>query len=82
MECHKIANLKGLNFPAHMISCLTELPLYRLIIYIYERILYTFLVFITNAKFRALPIKVTKKSSPLHFLSAPYKLQMTGPLDR
>ena len=34
VECHKIANLKGLNFPTHMISCLTELPLYRLIIYI------------------------------------------------
>jgi len=34
MECHKIANLKGLNFPAHLISCLTELPLYCLIIYI------------------------------------------------
>jgi hypothetical protein len=39
VECHKIANLKGLNFPAHMISCLTELPLYRLIIYIDGRIL-------------------------------------------
>jgi hypothetical protein len=40
LECHKIANLKGLNFPAHMISCLTELPLYRLIIYIDGRILW------------------------------------------
>jgi hypothetical protein len=36
----KIANLKGLNFPAHMISCLTELPLYCLIIYIDGRILW------------------------------------------
>jgi hypothetical protein len=40
VECHKIANLKGLNFPAHMISCLTEIPLYPLIIYIDGRILW------------------------------------------
>ena len=39
MECHKIANLKELNFPAPMISCLTELRLYRLIIYIDGHIL-------------------------------------------
>ena len=39
VECHKIANLKELNFPAPIISCLTELPLYRLIIYIDGRIL-------------------------------------------
>jgi hypothetical protein len=29
----------SVNFPAHMISCLTEIPLYRLIIYIDGRIL-------------------------------------------
>jgi hypothetical protein len=40
VECHKIANLKGLKFPAHMISCLTEIPLYPLIIYIDGRILW------------------------------------------
>jgi hypothetical protein len=40
VECHTIANLKGRNFPAHMISCLTEIPLYRLIIYIDGRILW------------------------------------------
>ena len=52
VECHQIANLKGLNFPAHMISCLTELPLYRLIIYIDGRIFWcTFLVYILSPNF-------------------------------